>query len=115
MGVPHLKPRIAQLGARVAPMSWRAGLTTGQRGYDYRWQQARAEYLRAHPLCVRCRPRLVPATTVDHVEPHRGDERMFWDRGNWQALCSSCHSSHKQAQEAAEAAQGGPGEGRGGA
>lgn len=100
MGVPLLKPRLAQLGQRLAPMTWRAGLTTGERGYDYRWQQARAAYLQAHPLCVMCAPRLVPATVVDHREPHRGDQRLFWDRTNWQSLCKTCHDRHKQAQEA---------------
>jgi 5-methylcytosine-specific restriction protein A len=34
------------------------------------------------------------ATVVDHIIPHRGDEKLFWDRDNWQALCKSCHD-HK--------------------
>jgi 5-methylcytosine-specific restriction protein A len=33
------------------------------------------------------------ATDVDHVIPHRGNERLFWDEGNWQALCHECHSA----------------------
>ena len=29
----------------------------------------------------------IPATVVDHVEPHRGDERLFWDQEDqWQVL-----------------------------
>ncbi|MDE4173662.1 HNH endonuclease [Phaeobacter sp. PT47_59] len=40
-----------------------------------------------------------PATVVDHIKAHRGDERLFWGRTNWQPLCASCHNRHKQRQE----------------
>lgn len=43
--------------------------------------------------------KLVPADTVDHIEPHGGDPVLFWDEGNWQSLCKHCHDSYKQAQE----------------
>ncbi len=33
-----------------------------------------------------------PATDVDHVIPHRGNEQLFWDEENWQALYHECHS-----------------------
>ena len=29
---------------------------------------------------------------LDHIIPHRGDRKLFWDRDNWQALCKSCHA-----------------------
>lgn len=63
------------------------------RGYDRRWQKARDDYLRKHPLCVKCQEegRLTPATVVDHIIPHRGDRTLFWDVRNWQSLCKSCH------------------------
>ena len=32
------------------------------------------------------------ASVVDHIIPHRGDEALFWDRSNWQALCHRHHS-----------------------
>ena len=70
--------------------------------YDYRWQTARADYLRANPLCVFCERlgRVTAATVVDHKTPHRGDARLFWDRANnWQSLCTPCHSGTKQAME----------------
>jgi 5-methylcytosine-specific restriction protein A len=36
---------------------------------------------------------VVAATVVDHIVPHRGDERLFWDSvNNWQSLCESCHN-----------------------
>lgn len=65
------------------------------RGYDSRWQKAREMYLARHPLCARClkEGRYVPATVVDHIVPHRGDQTLFWDESNWQALCKKCHDT----------------------
>ncbi len=34
---------------------------------------------------------MTPAEHVDHVTPHKGDPKMFWE-GPFQALCASCHS-----------------------
>lgn len=88
----------------MQPGSWRTNtMTSGDRGYTYRWQQARARYLREHPLCCYCERegRLTPATVVDHIVPHRGDEQRFWSESNWQPLCASCHSSTKAREEAA--------------
>jgi len=62
--------------------------SAAERGYDARWHKARKQYLRDHPVCVRCGNL---ATDVDHVIPHRGDLNLFWDQGNWQALCGLCH------------------------
>ena len=64
-----------------------------QRGYDGRWRKARERFLRAHPLCVVCQRegRLTPATVVDHIVPHRGNQQLFWDEANWQPLCKSHH------------------------
>ncbi|MAU22556.1 MAG: HNH endonuclease [Martelella sp.] len=38
----------------------------------------------------------------DHVRPHRGDQRLFWDDRNLQTLCKPCHDSLKQRQERRE-------------
>ena len=72
--------------------------SSAARGYDSRWQKARATYLRHHPLCVMCAElgRVEPATVVDHKVPHRGDAALFWDHDNWQGLCETCHNAHKQ-------------------
>lgn len=63
------------------------------RGYDSRWRAARKRYLRNVPLCVQCQQqgKLKPATVVDHIIPHRGNETLFWEESNWQALCKPCH------------------------
>jgi hypothetical protein len=42
---------------------------------------------------------MVAAVVVDHIVPHRGDMKLFWDSGNWQSLCKTCHDSFKQRQE----------------
>nr|WP_246413968.1 HNH endonuclease [Martelella radicis] len=47
-------------------------------------------------MCIRCGE---PAALVDHKIPHRGDQRLFWDRTNWQPLCHHCHNSAKQSEE----------------
>jgi len=51
--------------------------------YDTRWAKARRGFLAKHPVCVRCG---APATVVDHITPHRGDWRLFWERANWQSV-----------------------------
>lgn len=106
----------------VSSSSWRAGKSSTERGYGYRWQQARGEYLRLRPFCVMCLDELgisrqaeiggvvlacadrgvpVPlASVVDHVVAHRGNQALFWDRSNWQGLCSTHHSRDKQREEA---------------
>jgi 5-methylcytosine-specific restriction protein A len=74
--------------------------SAARRGYGSRWRQARAAFLLRHPLCASCRAhgRLEAATVVDHVVPHRGDQRLFWDEGNWAPACKSCHDA-KTARE----------------
>jgi len=64
------------------------------RGYGRRWGKASKQYLSFHPLCVICYREgvVAPATLVDHIIPHRGDYNKFWDRSNWQSLCSRHHS-----------------------
>lgn len=106
MGRLHtLPPRVQPVPDRlttVAPGSWRGGKTSSTaRGYGYRWQQARARYLQAHPLCVMCQAegRVEAATVLDHIVPHRGDEALFWDQTNWQALCKAHHDGEKQRTE----------------
>lgn len=105
----------------LQPGSWRtSGQTSGQRGYDYRWQKARAAFLRDHPFCAYClRDAGIRATdvaevilecaakhvavpygnVVDHRIAHRGDQTLFWDQSNWQTLCATHHSRDKQQQE----------------
>ena len=76
--------------------------TAHQRGYDYQWRKARVAFLAQHPLCRYCEQqgKIVPATVVDHITPHKGDEVLFWDsENNWQSLCKPCHDSIKAREE----------------
>ncbi|KAB2953733.1 HNH endonuclease [Heliorestis acidaminivorans] len=68
--------------------------------YTYRWHKKSKAFLRAHPLCAHCLQagRVTEATEVDHIIPHNGDIKLFWDQNNWQSLCKKCHSK-KTAQE----------------
>lgn len=105
----------------INPDSWRTDKrTSSQRGYGYKWQQARAAYLAKHPFCVMCLSAagiddgdledvasksmragigLPWATVVDHKVPHRGDMVEFWKSEGWQPLCATHHSSDKQRAE----------------
>jgi 5-methylcytosine-specific restriction enzyme A len=69
--------------------------TAAERGYGARWQHARVVFLAAHPLCAPCQKKspsqLTPATVVDHITDHKGDQALFWNQANWQPSCQPCH------------------------
>jgi len=75
--------------------------SSADRGYGSKWQKARATYLMSHPLCRVCdgQGRVKLAKVVDHIVPHKGDQKLFWDSGNWQPLCASCHSTKTAAED----------------
>ncbi|MGU3496296.1 HNH endonuclease signature motif containing protein [Xanthobacteraceae bacterium A53D] len=112
--MPIRAPRICGCGQRVAsdlrcPCENRRKAQADARrppararGYDSKWDIARAAYLKAHPVCVRCS---APASVVDHIIPHKGDKGRFWDRTNWQPLCGPCHNRWKQSVERRSTAQ----------
>ena len=60
-----------------------------------RWAALRQQLWRADPLCVECAKagRIEPWTDLDHIVPHRGDLRLFWDVRNLQGLCASHHAA----------------------
>jgi len=112
----------ARVATTVQPGSWRPpDATSTKRGYGYAWQKAREGHLRSHPFCAMCLDELgigaslaketvivecaernvaVPwACVVDHRVPHRGDQKLFWNRLNWQSLCTTHHSRDKQRSE----------------
>ena len=97
--MPKRAARAQQLGSRQPSKSSGKNVkrleraSSTQRGYDRRWRNARAGYLRSHPFCVQCAKadRYITASVVDHITPHRGDQDLFWDTDNWQALCKPCH------------------------
>lgn len=66
-----------------------------------RWRKMRKRQLKAEPLCAYCLRSGVSksATVADHIKPHRGDSKLFFDPSNLQSLCACCHNSAKQAEE----------------
>lgn len=103
MKLKVLKPRLQTIKTNTPTAGKSTWRTSGRNsdGYGYKWQKARERYLLENPLCVYCERngKTVVATVVDHIVPHRGDMRIFWDKSQWQALCSPCHSSVKQREE----------------
>lgn len=72
--------------------------SAASRGYTSKWQKESKRYLRDNPLCVMCKAngRFVEATVVDHIVPHRGNQKLFWSHSNWQALCKPCHDKKQE-------------------
>ncbi|MAA66776.1 MAG: HNH endonuclease [Alteromonadaceae bacterium] len=49
--------------------------------------------------CPHCLGKFVKGEVVDHIEPHRGDAKIFFDSRNLQTLTKLCHDSMKQSSE----------------
>ena len=67
-----------------------------QRGYDSRWEKARADFLKLRRYCALC-PR--PAVHVHHSVPHKGNPSLFWNRALWVPLCEEHHNRDAQQVE----------------
>ena len=78
------------------------------RGYDGKWQTESKAFL-AQPENRHCKCGCGrKADMVDHIIPHRGDMRLFWNRANWQPMAAvPCHVSHKQSIESRKDRRGG--------
>ena len=64
-----------------------------------RWRRLRWTILVRDLFTCRMCGRAEPDTRLlvaDHKQPHRGDERMFWDDSNLWCLCKPCHDGAKQ-------------------
>jgi 5-methylcytosine-specific restriction endonuclease McrA len=109
--MPMKAPRICSCGTKVAHglmcaclIKRRAEIdrrrpNATQRGYNSKWARESKTFLAlpGNQSCACGCGRI--ANVVDHIVPHRGDMRLFWDRTNWQPLNSHCHNSAKQASE----------------
>lgn len=105
---PPWLPRVAVRRQQHREHDQRRG-SARERGYDARWEKARAQHLASHPLCVCCSANGVvePATVLDHIVPHKGDQSLFWDPNNWQGLCEWCDKAVKRPIENRWLAEGG--------
>lgn len=92
--------RVTEATRKAAPKARAVAVAGAELYATVRWRKARLWYLDRYPLCRDCAELggVVVATDVDHVIPHRGDARLFWDQSNWQGLCKACHS-RKTARE----------------
>lgn len=100
-GCPELVEPGQKYCAKHKPMHPEENRSASRRGYGSRWQKASKTFLHAHPLCVNClrHGRITKATVVDHIVPHRGDRKLFWDQNNWQPLCKRCHDKKTGKEE----------------
>lgn len=60
-------------------------------GYGSRWRREAKAWL-ALPGNDRCACGR-PAILVAHRVAHKGDQRLLWDRKNWQPSCRPCNAS----------------------
>jgi len=107
--VKMLKPRVGNTKPRVEVSSPPAPSDAYRHLYtNSRWRRKRAEFLNHNRLCRICEGRgeLTLARVVDHIRPHRGDRRLFWDASNWQPLCKPCHDNVKRREEGREQSSG---------
>lgn len=85
----------------------------GRKAYAYlykrkKWRQLRQAVLDKEPFCRYCKreDKLKLAEVVDHIKPHKGDMRLFYQRSNLAPCCYSCHNSRKQQFERGGYAKG---------
>lgn len=108
--MPFAAPRVCSCG-KIVPSGQRCACsalrkresdrrrpTARKRGYTAEWDKARAEFLAVNPVC-RMFDCGKPASIVDHIEAHKGNMKLFWNKANWQPLCVTCHSGRKQSIE----------------
>ena len=70
-----------------------------ERGYTGAWAKASKAFL-ALPGNERCACGCGrPADMVDHIVAHKGDQRLFWDRTNWQPYNRRCNARKAAATE----------------
>ena len=93
-GCPELIEPGTKFCEKHKPLHPEVTRPAAKRGYGSLWQKASKTFLQTHPLCVECmkQGRYTKATVVDHIVPHRGDQKLFWDKSNWQSLCRHHHN-----------------------
>lgn len=69
--------------------------------YGRKWRKLRQAFLKTNPLCNYCleQDKVVAATVVDHITPHKGNIELFYDCNNLQSLCKAHHDKDKQLEE----------------
>ncbi len=93
---------------RYKEQPWRAWYSSP------RWQAVRRRVIeRDRGICQQTGVALVGGANapnspvVDHIVPHRGDERLFWDESNLQTVAKRWHDRVKQKRERSDLGGGG--------
>ena len=62
--------------------------------YTARWNALKTQVRSEEPCCQACaRAGLsTPTEDIDHIQPHRSDAALFFERTNLQGLCKRCHA-----------------------
>ncbi len=55
------------------------------------WDRLRLKHLLQQPYCIICNT--TARLEVDHILPHNGNPKLFFNEANLQTLCKQCHSS----------------------
>ena len=74
--------------------------SSSERGYTEAWKRASYAWLmdqfaQGNVYCGECGKLLTGQRRdihVDHIVDHKGNQDLFWDTDNWQALHARCHS-----------------------
>jgi 5-methylcytosine-specific restriction protein A len=107
-----LKPRLKPMGPRlhsarqVRDTRYSPDAQVRSWYHSERWKKLRLEVLtRDLYTCQKTGVLLTGkagephSPVVDHIIPHKGDERLFWDPANLQAVSKEYHDGEKRSQE----------------
>ena len=62
------------------------------RGYDYKWEKVRKEYITRHPLCERCESLgIITSAVLVHHKVRLADGGEAYNPDNLMSLCYRCH------------------------
>ncbi len=93
--MPSLPPKHSVFNRETTPRR-----NAHQRGYTRRWRKARAAFIaqsfaNGDITCKLCGRPLMDNSDIeiDHIIPHRGDPRFFWDLSNWEMAHGACHAA----------------------
>jgi 5-methylcytosine-specific restriction protein A len=110
--IQTLKPRLQKMGQRlqtaraVRDTRYSPDATVRSWYKSARWQALRLEVLvrdlytcRQTGVLLTGKHPAPNSPVVDHVVPHKGDERLFWDIANLQAVSKAYHDGDKRKME----------------
>jgi 5-methylcytosine-specific restriction protein A len=97
-GCPNLVPAGQKYCEEHKSLHPEENRSAAARGYNSRWRRESKKFLQLHPLCQECLKKGIatPATVVDHIVPHRGDPKLFWDRATGRRSARSATTGRRE-------------------